>query len=40
MGTLEEADTLAVRTVYLRLPNVDYLGVLEEFRVVEAWLHT
>ena len=39
VGTLEEADALAVGAVYLRLTNVDDLCVLEELGVVEGRFH-
>ena len=35
MGVLEETDTLAVRTIDFGLADVDDLGVLIEFGIVE-----
>ena len=39
VSALEETNPLAVRTVHLGLPDVDYLSVLEKLGIVEAGLH-
>lgn len=39
VGVFEEADSFTVRTVDLRLTNIDYFSVLEKLRSVKGRFH-